>query len=175
MCSIAALPCFMALCRVWFDNYTDRLCHSYSVTDWSISPFLEYLLHFSNTLASLHARLSASLPELATSSLAFRSYWEDKSLPRVLAWCFIVLVVNVESSHLSFLNKAVNQLPQHYWNKVLHNPKPTINWLVSHTIPGGTWGVALGDMVGLAVLGEWLDLMTLKVFSNWNCSIFHLH
>lgn len=33
MCSIAALPCFMALFRVWFDNYADRLYHSYSQCD----------------------------------------------------------------------------------------------------------------------------------------------
>lgn len=59
MCSIATLPCFMALFRVWFDNYTDRLYHSYthSVTDWSISPFLEYLVQFCNTSASFHVRL----------------------------------------------------------------------------------------------------------------------
>lgn len=144
-CSITlhVLYCYITLlygtlsCVVW------QLCWqavSQLLTVWQTAALAHFWSIYCTlvTLASLCARLSASPPELAMSSLAFRSYWEDKSLPWVQVWCLIVLVAKVKSSYLSFLNKAVNQLPQYYWNKVLYNSKLTVNWPVSHTIPGGT-------------------------------------
>lgn len=125
---------------------TGCITATHSVTDWSISPFLEYLVQFSNTSASSHVRLSASLSQLATSSLAFTSYWDTKSLPWVLAWCLIVLAVKKESSCLLFLNKTVNRLPQ-YYSKFYTIPNPLLIGLYHMPSLEGFKGVALGDMV----------------------------